>query len=155
MPGCPVTRALRHLKRFAGFPVPYSTLWRNDKPDFRDADPRRWLECVQSKLCAICGRKLGETAYYIGGPLAAENFLFLDPAMHEVCARESMKVCPFLNGTRPHYRGTDIEAPALMDVSGRPEKMFLLKGKTKAVRLIRIKDQPLIYAGYLEAVVQF
>jgi hypothetical protein len=51
---------LSHLKTFNGYPVPFVQMWIDGKPDFRVIDPYRVDECAEQKLCAICGRKLGQ-----------------------------------------------------------------------------------------------
>jgi nitrous oxide reductase accessory protein NosL len=35
---CPFHKMLRHLKTFAGLPVPEAVKWIDDKPDFRQID---------------------------------------------------------------------------------------------------------------------
>lgn len=70
MSTCPVKRVfkfLNHLATFAGFPVPHGVKWIDGKPDFRQVDEDRWLEAAQKKLCGVCGKRLGEYAWYIGG----------------------------------------------------------------------------------------
>src|SRR5258707_235184 len=77
---------LSHLKTYSGYPVPFTQVWIDDKPDFRAVDPARTMQCVQEKLCAICGRRLGEKCCFIGRPLSKTNRLFTDPPMHKPCA---------------------------------------------------------------------
>lgn len=50
---------LSHLKTWGGYPVPFTTMWMGDKPDFRVTDEARRLECINERLCAICGRPGG------------------------------------------------------------------------------------------------
>src|SRR5216684_2457656 len=73
---------LSHLKKFNGYPVPFTQVWIDGKLDFRAVDPARTLRCVKEKLCAICGQRLGEKSCFIGGPLSKTNRLFTDPPMH-------------------------------------------------------------------------
>ena len=72
---------LAHLKIYGGYPVPFTQLWASDKPDFRAVDLEHCARCLRDRLCAICGRRLGEYCYFIGGPLSKKNRLFVDPAM--------------------------------------------------------------------------
>jgi hypothetical protein len=67
MSKCPVHKILDKLKRFAGLPVPFMVKWHEGKPDFRVMDGDACLRCVHEKLCGICGEKLGDTAWWIGG----------------------------------------------------------------------------------------
>jgi hypothetical protein len=53
---------------------------------------------------------------------------FADGPMHKECAELSIKLCPFLNKTRPSYRGTDVRAMSAQDASSQPEKKYLLRG---------------------------
>ncbi len=90
---------LSHLPVFKGLPVPYTVMWINGIPDFRVIDHTRKANCVMDKRCAICGKNLGEYAWFIGGPKSlVESFLFMDPPQHEHCARFSLQACPFLSG---------------------------------------------------------
>ena len=91
---------LAHLPRFGEYPVPFTQMWIDGKPDFRVVDPEKSLKCIQEKLCAICGVKLGEFCYFIGGPLSKQNRLFVDPPMHEQCAVFASTVCPFVSGEK-------------------------------------------------------
>lgn len=152
---CPVTSMMRHLRRFAGLPVPYVQLWRGDVPDFRIADPKLWLTCIQQSLCPICGTKLGLLAFWIGGPGCRDHELFTDSAMHLPCARSSMRLCPFLDGRRDHYRGTDLPE-GIVDASGRPSAMYLMRGKTANMRPVRNGSEVVaVHSGKLEVMEEF
>src|SRR5258708_29133017 len=76
-----IPKFLAHLKTYGGYPVPFTQLWALGKPDFRAVDMEHCARCLRDKLCAICGRRLGEYCYFIGGPLSKKKPLFLDPAM--------------------------------------------------------------------------
>jgi len=80
--GIEIPKFLSHLKTYGGYPVPFVQMWIDGKPDFRVIDPVKTTRCVNEKLCAICGVKLGEFCYFIGGDLCKQNHLFTDPAMH-------------------------------------------------------------------------
>ncbi len=92
---------LAHLKRDPrGYPHPFLMM-----PDsIFTLDGRKQERCVREKLCMICGRKLSNKKWFIGGWRTAVNRLVVDPAMHEECARYSMKVCPFLANSEMKYR---------------------------------------------------
>jgi hypothetical protein len=148
---CPVKRVfkfLNHLATFAGFPVPPGIKWIDGKPDFRQIDEERWIEAAQKKLCGVCGKRLGEYAWYIGGEGCYQAKLFLDLPMHRPCAEASMELCPFLNGTKTTYRG-ELNRHPNQDATKRPEKLFLMRGLTVRLELGRIKGQEhlLLHAG--------
>ncbi len=71
---------LAHLKIYGGYPVPFTQLWASGAPDFRAVDMEHCARCLRDKLCAICGRRLGEYCYFIGGPFSKKNRLFVDPS---------------------------------------------------------------------------
>ncbi len=51
---------LSHLRTHHGLPVPFMQAVFDGVPDFRAVDPEKVIKCVEEKLCAICGRRLGE-----------------------------------------------------------------------------------------------
>lgn len=147
MSQCPFHRMLRKLKVFAGLPVPITAKWVDDKPDFRQTDHDQMIRCVKFHLCGVCGGKLGFTAYWIGGPQCQRNHYFADVAMHRICAEESMRLCPFLNSKRQHYRG-DLLHTTLQEADGRPARMFLMRSATADMGWRSIGSEgSLIYAG--------
>src|SRR5271170_1064489 len=117
MSKCPIARAISRLKQFAGMPVPAIVKWVNGKPDFRQIDPDAYLRSYRYKLCAVCGTKLGLSCYWVGGPGCVESHYFADGPMHEQCAELSVRLCPFLNGTKPTFRGDDLKAMPLQDAT--------------------------------------
>jgi hypothetical protein len=95
-----VPEFLAHLPLWQGKPVPFTIHWFDGVPDFRVTDHDKVRTCVMDRVCAICGKNLGEYGWFIGGPLSlVENSMFIDPAMHQKCARFAIQACPFLNGT--------------------------------------------------------
>jgi hypothetical protein len=63
---------------------------------FGKADPTKWQECVEGKLCAMCGGALEYWIAFIGGPLSMKSRSFLDPGMHLECAEYALDVCPWM-----------------------------------------------------------
>ena len=117
-----------------------------------DAD--RVQQCVRGKLCAICGRRLGEFAYFIGGPRTRENHIFADPAMHERCAEFASRTCPFVSGNKHGYSdrpvgGKDVVTVRVdkMVASHRPATMYILKTRTKQITAGIVGESLLIQAG--------
>ena len=148
MSKCPIQRAIDKLKQFAGMPVPASVFWIGDKPDFRQIDPEKFLHHLKFKLCAICGTKLTHTCYWVGGTKCTNSHYFTDGPMHQECAEMSIKLCPFLNKKKPTFRGDDIKVMPGQDASGRPDKMYLMRGVTSAFELRRLGTESVaLWAG--------
>src|SRR5258708_34080258 len=70
---------LAHLKTYGGYPIPFTQLWAYGKPGFRAADMEHCARSLRDKLCSICGRRLGEYCYFIGGPLSKKKRVFWGP----------------------------------------------------------------------------
>jgi hypothetical protein len=142
---------LSHLSTFNGYPVPFVQMYIDGRPDFRVIDPERSDECVNDKLCAICGRGLGEYCYFIGGQLCKQKHLFLDAPMHEQCAEFASKTCPFVSGKKDEYSKRPVDEAVTtikqMASSVRPEKMFIFKTRTKKVRHVMVNGDQFIRAG--------
>lgn len=139
---------LSHLPVFSGFPVAFTVAWSDGRPDFRVIDPVHVEACVTDRLCAICGRRLGEYCYYIAGPSSRAHEVFSDPPMHEHCSAFAASICPFLTGQRLEYsdRQSDMPTSTIIEVSEkRPSEMFILKGLTKRMTM----HGSLIYSGRL------
>jgi hypothetical protein len=141
---------LSHLKIYNGYAVPFIQMWIDGKPDFRVVDPAKVLECVNKSLCAICGVKLGEFCYFIGGDLSKDNQLFADPPMHEQCAEFASKTCPFVSGKRQEYSNRPVDTTVarieVMASSVRPKQMYILRTRTKKIGLVNVNGRPMIQA---------
>jgi len=95
-----VPKALRKRpKDRRGYPIPFIVFRdANKRPHFTINDQRRVVHVIRKKLCGLCGEKLKDGAWFVGGsdcftsPLGA----FIDPPMHEDCAKYALQVCPFL-----------------------------------------------------------
>jgi hypothetical protein len=124
-------RRLRQRPRYRGYPVPYLAAVSGGIPDFRAPDPQRWQTCVMARVCGLCGQDLQRSAWFIGGPLCAENRVFVDPAMHEDCAEYALRVCPFLAIPKAHYSDHARRPPPASHVTvkvvapARPERFML------------------------------
>jgi hypothetical protein len=130
---------LEHLPRHGEYPVPFVVLWIEGKPDFRTIDTEKAVRCYKERLCAICGRRLGEFSYFIGGDGCKRSHAFRDPAMHRECAEFSTLACPFLSGKRTGY-----SERALPNVPGYqlgvrpgyvPERTYIFKTRTRWTRI--------------------
>lgn len=154
MATCPIHAILSKLRTFAGLPVPYTVKWIDGKPDFRQTDLGVLEDAATNRLCGVCGDPLGEKCYWIGGSRSYKSGYFTDLPMHQVCAEESIRLCPFLNGTRQDYRG-HLKALPQMIVDGRPKRMLLMRGRTKNLQLTTLDGYIALHAGHLQIVREF
>jgi hypothetical protein len=124
---------LSHLPVFQGLPVPYMVpIDGRGVPAFRVIDTEKWLNCVEQKLCAICGIRVVRF-FFIGGESCRYNHLFHDPAMHRHCARFSATICPFLAGDigysaapYPTIPGTAVVTKEAVS-NKRPARMYIFR----------------------------
>ncbi len=82
-----------------GYPILFTLARKHgEEYDFTTIDPEKVAECVNRKLCGVCGEKLINGDYwFISGPLSSDySFYFTDPAMHEECARFALMICPWM-----------------------------------------------------------
>jgi hypothetical protein len=128
-------------------PVPEIVKWIDGKPDFRQVDEGKWLRYFRHKLCSICGTKLSLSCYWIGGRLCVDSHCFVDGPMHRECAELSMDACPFLNATKPTYRG-ELATMPVQDAVARPDKMYLMRGVTSAIEIRQLGPESIaLWAG--------
>lgn len=141
---------LSHLSMYGEYPVPFIVQYIDGKPDFRVVDPDKWDRCVNEKLCSICGRRLGELCFIVGGPKTAANHLFFDPPMHQICAEFSAKVCPYVSGKNRQFSDRPVPATHsdMGDIQSREpsEELFLLKIRTDRIRSQVVKGHLLLKA---------
>lgn len=78
------------------YPIPYFVKWIDGKPDFRVLDEEKFIHCIASKLCSICGMQLGRFKSFVGGPMNVLQRISGEPPMHRDCAQFAVKACPFL-----------------------------------------------------------
>lgn len=96
---------LAHLPVWQGMPVPFTVKYevgQVGRPAFEVTDAVKWADCVEKRLCGVCGRELGYWIAFIGGPKSVEGRAFHDPAMHVECAEYSLDVCPYMVGAAGH-----------------------------------------------------
>ena len=99
-----INERLEKRPRYGEYVIPYTVIVIDGVPDFRVTDMDRWLECIERKLCAICGERLDYWVWYLGGPSCVEGSVYFDPAMHEECCFYSASACPFLLGERGYSK---------------------------------------------------
>lgn len=115
----PIPKRMRKLpKERRGYPVPFVTMLDpfTNEPDFRVLDVRRQMQCVNQKLCAMCGESLGKYIAFIGGPRSRDGHSFFDPGMHRECAEYAAKVCPFISRENAQFRDFTEKDAAKYDV---------------------------------------
>jgi hypothetical protein len=156
--GIEIPKFLSHLKTYGGYPVPFVQIWIDGKPDFRVIDPEKVRQCVNKKLCAICGVKLGEFCFFIGSDLCKANHLFTDPAMHGPCAEFATRSCAFLSGKKPEYSNRPVAESVVrveeMAASTRPKNMYVFTTRTKKFKFVKVEDSLMIQAGPWSRVVE-
>lgn len=107
-----------------GYPVPWFVAWVNGQPEFRIADPAKWVMAVKLKVCWVCGEPLGRWLAFPIGPMCAITRTTPEPPSHVDCAEWSIQNCPFLSQPRAVRRDgdlpTDAEAPAGMMIRRNP-----------------------------------
>jgi hypothetical protein len=96
----PLPKALRSLpKDRRGYPIPYIVMLdKEGKPHFTINDHRRVHTCFTQRKCSICGRRIADQFWFIGGPgsFFHPNGAFIDPPTHEECGRYALQTCPYL-----------------------------------------------------------
>jgi hypothetical protein len=95
-----IPRLMRNLpKDSRGYPVPVTAFRdKNGKPHFAVNDSAVRTDIIIHDRCPICGNKLSERLWFVGGPLSAFNpdGAYIDPAMHYECMKYALQVCPYL-----------------------------------------------------------
>lgn len=112
-------------------------------PDFRVADPKKWVRAVKEKLCWVCGEPLGAWLVFVLGPMCGITRTTSEPACHKDCAEWSVANCPFL--VRPHMVRRDENLPeGTVDAPGCPldrNPGVTLLWRTKSFTLFRGPDR--------------
>jgi hypothetical protein len=144
----PIPDLMRKNKRDRrGYPIPYIVFRdKNGKPQFTVNDGRMVKRCLDHNRCGICGNKLGDLVFFVGGTGSAfhPNGAYIDPPMHKECATYSLQVCPYLafrpyTGVKKQYTIEDGEDDRMIVVDntvmpGKPE-VFVLKGSEGFVNM--------------------
>ena len=89
-----------------GLPVPYiAEIAPDGTGNFTILDDQRTTECLEHRLCAMCGRPMGEEAALLGDLVSLEpGGFFIEPPVHERCGEiatvdgpHDRGLCPFLS----------------------------------------------------------
>ena len=82
-----------------GFPAPFIVLRdKNNVPQFIMNDDTKVEQCIAEDLCSICGKKMHDDKWMIGGPMSAfhPQGAYVDVPVHKVCGEYALQVCPYL-----------------------------------------------------------
>lgn len=122
-----IPATLSHLKvDHRGYPIPFFVPIVNGEPNFKYADEKKQILCIDKGLCHICGNKLIKGVYYfITSPIGLKNKVVTDPAMHKTCAEFSLAVCPHMFFEKTE-RKADVE-PDGPHSPGKPSELYLIK----------------------------
>jgi len=127
-----------------GFLITYvTTIGTDGKPDFRIIDHFKVIECIEERICGLCGESIGPLVSLIGGEECVVRRQFSDPPMHPECARYASQVCPFLTNQNAKYHNRDnppagIEVFSLPHISSqRPKRMAIYT--TRAYDIMRFR----------------
>lgn len=130
----PVPERIQKLPVQMGYPVPWFVAEIDGKYDFRVVDPRKMPIAVHSRVCWICGQKLGNSLAFTIGPMCAINRVISEPPSHRECAEFAMKACPFLNQSQVKRNtkkiGTEVSPAAGHHIERQPGVMCLWITKT-------------------------
>jgi hypothetical protein len=125
-------RIARLARDDRGYPIPWNVLRAADgTPFFTVNDDRKHWAALRGCLCPICGERLGQWKWFVGGPRSAfdPNGWYLDLHGHRECVGLALQTCPYL--AAPKYLGRiDIAdpsklaglAPILLDETQIPER---------------------------------
>jgi hypothetical protein len=98
------TRMAHRPRDQRGYPIPFSQFVDDaGTPDFRTLDDGRTMQCLQRRLCSLCGEPMGRHIFFVGGPKCVEHGLFYDPPMHRDCAIFAIQTCPHLARAKGRY----------------------------------------------------
>lgn len=109
-----------------GYPIPFIVLRDKKKqPMFTINDVYKTTECRTKKLCSICGRRLGDYMWFVGGSrcFIHKYGAFIDPAVHYECGQYALQVCPFLAALSYSKRIEDKK----LKPENRPDNMVLVE----------------------------
>jgi hypothetical protein len=109
-----------------GYPIPTIVLVdKSRKPQFTINDLRKVGSCLRKRLCAICGKRLDDGYWFVGGSrcFMHENGAFVNPPLHRDCGQYALQVCPFL--AAPSY-SKRIDGKK-MRAKDRPDHMAIIE----------------------------
>lgn len=135
----PIPAYMKDLKMDSrGYPIPYIIFCdTNGVYHFKINDHKKTMECLDTRICAICGRGLGKDMWLAGGPLAAfhPDGAYIDTPMHHECGQYALQVCPYLATRFYKEIEIDLSKVAAKDnvfidptmIPGRPDLFVFIK----------------------------
>lgn len=79
---------VKQLPKHGLIPIPFfAHIGEDGVPDFRILNAKNYVRGVRKKLCGICGQKLSQYFYFIGGLSTLGTRAFADLPMHFACAK--------------------------------------------------------------------
>lgn len=102
---------LKFRPTFKGFIVPYIVVTKDGTPYFKINDTNKVNHCINNDLCSICGGKMDEDKWMVGGPASsfAQGGYFVDIPVHKECGEYALKTCPYMAYTQYTAKGVDQE----------------------------------------------
>lgn len=95
-----IPKRMQHLNvDRRGYPVPVMVKYDDTgRPHFTMNEETIRQQVIIEDRCSICGDRLEQRRWFIGGPLSAfhPKGTYIDPPVHEECKTYALKVCPYL-----------------------------------------------------------
>jgi hypothetical protein len=136
----PLSLSKRPKDKKRGLVIPYVQLiLSNGEPDFRIHDLDKVIQCLEHKLCGLCGEPIKGHVWFPGGELCKENHKFVEPPAHKKCLQFAFKVCPFLTSPSSVYskRSLPDEKGHYLDIqkvsTERPKTLYAFQAKNYTV----------------------
>lgn len=85
----------------------------------------RCAEAIERRRCGLCGNPLAGRVAFVGNGECVLNRSFLEPPMHEACARYSLAVCPYLLAAEGFTASRERPGVAVLADRSRPARMAL------------------------------
>jgi hypothetical protein len=109
------------LEKYGKFAIPYIVFRdENNIPHFKVNNNVKTEECISKELCSVCGEKLEDDKWLIGGRLSAfhERGCYVDIPVHKECGVYSLKTCPYMAYTQYTAKGMSEKEKAYLDSIG-------------------------------------
>ena len=132
---------------YKGYIIPYIVMVKDTIPLFKVNDDNLVEECIEKKLCSVCGGELHDDMWMLGGPQSAFNprGAYFDIPVHKECGEYSLKTCPYLasstyshNSSIQHLQKRVGDNVKLVDPTIDPNRVpFFVLAKTSGYNVIR------------------